>query len=374
MNANFLSNPPRLPKVQTGFTLVELLVAMVLGIFLVGGVVSIYSSTQQNFKANENLARIQESARFAFEQLGREIRDQGNNPCGVKAVASVVRTAGALPWWANWADGTLVGYEGTATFAAAAFGTAVNQRVSGTDGLMVLRTRMEDSNLRVIESHTVTAALNAFNLKSVNTTTDPDQVFLACDNNSGALFQVTAATNSAPPNIQYSAIGQNCSSKLGLPQPADCTGTTDKVFSPGGFIAEYDPAFWYIGVGANNSRSLYRTSLVRRTVSGSRRTTTEPREMITNVHDLQIEYLTRNNALATPALATTWVRADDAVFTVAPLPPATAGWGSTNNNEVVAVRLILTFKSPDAVGTDGLPLQRQTISVISLRNRELKAS
>ena len=59
MNSLFFSKQPAPLKKQIGFTLVELLVAMVLGIFLVGGVVSIYNSTQQNFRANENLARIQ---------------------------------------------------------------------------------------------------------------------------------------------------------------------------------------------------------------------------------------------------------------------------------------------------------------------------
>lgn len=365
MNSLFFSKSPAPQKKQIGFTLVELLVAMVLGIFLVGGVVSIYNSTQQNFRANENLARIQESARFAFEQLGREIRDQGNNPCGVKAVASVIRNSGALPWWANWDGGTLVGYEGTTTFSGTAFGTALNQRVSGTDGLVVLRARMEDSNLRVIESHS--AVTNSFVVKTVDTLRDPGRVFLACDNNSGALFQVFAVTTGVPINIQYSATDQNCSDKLGLPQPANCSGTNSKVFNAGGFVAEYDPAFWYIGVGANNSRSLYRTTLIRQSSSV---TATEAREMVTNVHDLQIEYLTRNNTLAISPLATVWVKADDAIFT----GPTTNGWTDANTNEVVAVRLTLTFKSPDAIGSDGLPLQRQTISVISLRNRELKAS
>jgi Tfp pilus assembly protein PilW len=74
-----------------GFTLVELMVGMALGIFLVGGVVSVYVSSQQNFKTSENLGRIQENARFAFELMGRDIREEGSMPCGVKAVASIVR-------------------------------------------------------------------------------------------------------------------------------------------------------------------------------------------------------------------------------------------------------------------------------------------
>ena len=79
-----------------GLGLVEIMISMVLGIFLVGGVITLFTSNQQNFKVNENLAQIQEGARFAYEQMNREVRDAGTNPCGVRAVNSVVRNASLI--------------------------------------------------------------------------------------------------------------------------------------------------------------------------------------------------------------------------------------------------------------------------------------
>jgi type IV pilus assembly protein PilW len=349
-------------KRDSGFTLVELLIALVLGLFLIGGVISVYISTQQSYKANENLARIQESARFAFDQMGREIRDEGINPCGVKAVSSA-----AVPWWADWNSGTLIGYEAGTLGAGVAFTNSVSDRVSTTDAVMVLRTSMDDADLRVIQSHNVVA-------KSIvlNTVTgylnDDERIALACDFESGSIFEISA-TSPTLSHIEYdnSPPSANCTGLLAWPLPADCSGSKTKTFTVGGLVTRLDPAFWYVGVGSSGARSLWRQRLTQRRVSGLLVPTTEKVEMITDVHDLQIEYLTRDKTLIANALASTWVKADDAKLTAA------GGWSKNNTNEVVAVRLTLTFRSPDAVGTDGQPLQRQTVAVIALRNRDVKS-
>jgi type IV pilus assembly protein PilW len=369
--------------VQSGVTLVELLIALVLGLFLIGGVISVYLSTQQNFKTTENLSRLQEGARFAFEQMGREIREAGATPCGVKAVSSIMRTSTSTtpPWWADWDNGTLVGYESGTASPGSAFGSSVNDRVTTTDAIMIMRLNMNDAALRTISSHdTSSLAITVDSAKNY----EADEVVMACDNDSGVIFELFATTASptATPqimNYQSSASDGNCTNLLGWPQPADCNYTTvTKVLSPGGFVTKYDPALWYIGIGSNGtSRSLYRTALVYRTVGGNKVATTEPREMVTDVHNLNVEYLTRDTSTTPIALAVNWINADDAKFSA-----ANNGWrqysisGSTgvNINEVVAVRLTLTFRSPDAVGSDGSPLERKTVAVIAMRNRDLKPS
>jgi type IV pilus assembly protein PilW len=344
------------------------MVGMALGIFLVGGVVSVYISSQKNFKTTENLSRIQENARYAFEQMGREIREEGSTPCGIKTVANVVRKRGDLtqtPWWANWSNGTLVGYEGGAstplTVEDAAFGTAANDRVANTDAISILRAAMDEGALRVIQSHDI--ADNKLLVPSVQGYESND-VVLACDEVSGAILEIASATDgNTEKSMAYDddVPGSNCTDKLGWQLRADCTGATNKTFVPGGFVAKYDPAFWYVGVSLDdaNKRSLYRLALTKR----NNAPLVEKREMVTDVTDLQVQYLTRNNAVETLDLATTWVDADDNKFSA-------GGWTKDNDNEIIAVRLTLTFTSPDAVGTDGNRLQRSTVAVIALRNRE----
>jgi len=64
----------KLNKQQKGLTLVELMVAMVLGLVLMAGVIQIYISTNQTYRLTEAQSRIQENGRFALYLLTRDIR------------------------------------------------------------------------------------------------------------------------------------------------------------------------------------------------------------------------------------------------------------------------------------------------------------
>lgn len=64
-----------------GFSLAELLIAMVLGIALTSVVIATYISSKASFRATEGVSRIQESARFAVDFLTRDIRMAGYSVC-----------------------------------------------------------------------------------------------------------------------------------------------------------------------------------------------------------------------------------------------------------------------------------------------------
>lgn len=67
----------RLPHPESGFTLIELMIGMVLGLILIGGVLSIFIQTQQSSRADNNVARMQDQARFALDELASDIRMAG---------------------------------------------------------------------------------------------------------------------------------------------------------------------------------------------------------------------------------------------------------------------------------------------------------
>jgi type IV pilus assembly protein PilW len=62
---------------QTGISLVELMVAMVVGLLLLGGITRIYVSNQQSFIALEQLSRMQETGRFAMDMINQDLRRAG---------------------------------------------------------------------------------------------------------------------------------------------------------------------------------------------------------------------------------------------------------------------------------------------------------
>ncbi|MBV1952417.1 MAG: PilW family protein [Cycloclasticus sp.] len=61
-------------KKQQGITLVELMVAMVIGLLLTAGIFQLFVSNKQTYRVTENMSRLQESGRFAMHFLTNDIR------------------------------------------------------------------------------------------------------------------------------------------------------------------------------------------------------------------------------------------------------------------------------------------------------------
>jgi len=64
-------------KKQTGFSLIEMMVAMLIGLFLMGGVISVYLSSSQSSRVNDSLRTLQENGRFALASLRNSIQMAG---------------------------------------------------------------------------------------------------------------------------------------------------------------------------------------------------------------------------------------------------------------------------------------------------------
>ncbi|MAY42818.1 MULTISPECIES: PilW family protein [unclassified Neptuniibacter] len=139
---------------EKGFSLVELMIALVLGLFVIGGVISVFIGSSQSFRSNEALSRVQENGRFALELIAQDIRNTGyKGSCFVDAV-DVINTADSdyesdaydlndpIKGWANstgeFFAGDLTGYQaGTdliiVKHAAEAAGAILSANVDSTD-------------------------------------------------------------------------------------------------------------------------------------------------------------------------------------------------------------------------------------------------
>ena len=63
---------------QTGLTLIELMVALAIGSFLMIGAIQIYNQSRQAFVINESIARVQETAQFAMDTIEADLRMASN--------------------------------------------------------------------------------------------------------------------------------------------------------------------------------------------------------------------------------------------------------------------------------------------------------
>ena len=75
-NTPFCGQPISFRRGQ-GFSLIELMVALLLGVFLIGAVILTYLSSRSAAADAEQISRMQENARFAVEYIIRDLRNAG---------------------------------------------------------------------------------------------------------------------------------------------------------------------------------------------------------------------------------------------------------------------------------------------------------
>ena len=74
--------PPLLRRsAGRGFTLVELMIALTLGLLIVAGVTSLFIGMRASYSFQDGLSRVQENGRFAVQTLTRELRMAGYRLC-----------------------------------------------------------------------------------------------------------------------------------------------------------------------------------------------------------------------------------------------------------------------------------------------------
>jgi type IV pilus assembly protein PilW len=97
---------------QQGMNLVEILIAMFLGIFLIAGTIQVYFGSKQTYRMQDNLARLQENGRFALDYISRDIRMADSWGCLKEGLAKVSNSNKTL--YAGYAAG-VDGIEGATT-------------------------------------------------------------------------------------------------------------------------------------------------------------------------------------------------------------------------------------------------------------------
>jgi len=305
-------------RLAKGLTLIELMIAMVLGLLVVGAAIAIFLSNRQAFRATENLGRVQETARVGFEMMARDIRDSGGNACDFTTPVGNVINSAAVNWFTNW-DQPVFGFDNG----------GMPTSLAGTDAIQVLSGGPGEAT---VVSHN--AGLERFTMGAA-----PAHGFvtgnhvIVCNMLQTSIFRVSSTTAST---VRHQMAGGNCSNTLGI-LPSVCAGlpytyTRNSIMSP--LIASR----WYVAANGRGGNSLFRHNGAA------------PEEIAEGVDNMQIVYL-EDTALNTSVYA-----AADAV----------ANWG-----RVRGARIFMTLVSQDRVGTDGNPLTRTIVYSVSIRNRNL---
>ncbi|MFT4247800.1 MAG: PilW family protein [Pseudomonas sp.] len=302
-----------------GFSLIELMVGLLLGLIVTGAAIAVFLSNQNAYRSTEGLGRVQEGMRTAFELMAQDLRAAGSNGCNNSSTPTNGLTLNTGNWWAvalsgnTWTTNALTGYEQGTDFdtGTPSIGSSTGSRVSATDAVQLF------SAGDVSVSVAADDGGSAFTVNSSDHDFVASDMLLVCDANYAAVFNATSVSGTS----------------IGHPTFSHTYYDSAQVAT----LTRLNAVRWYVAYNSDGGTSLYRS----RVYAGAEQT----EEVVADVSDLQLTYLVSG--------ATSYVAAS-----------AVSDWSA-----VTAVRIELTVDSPDKVGTDGKVLSRELVAVVELRNR-----
>ncbi len=318
---------------QSGFSLVELMIALLLGTLIIAAAGGIFIANRQTFRSTDNLGRVQEGMRTSFELMARDIREAAGNPCSnAVPLANVIRNP-AGQWWTsmqNWGGG-IRGYGAGEAFTDVGFGTGAAQRLDGTAAIELFAT---ETPVRMVTAHAPASA--TFTLSSADHGFAAGDIALVCSPRQAALFQISSMSGA---DIRHDVTGTpgNCTAALGV--PVNCSSGTSYAFSmPNTVMARFHAVRWYVANNAAGRPALYQQRLANGAVV--------TQEVVEGVRTLALTYLMRggNSYVDAAAVGAAW-------------------------DQVVSVNIRAEVEGEANSGGAGTALARNVEYVVSLRNR-----
>lgn len=349
---------------QRGISLVEVMVALALGLIVSVGALSLMLGNRQSYRTTESLARVQEATRITFDLMSRDLRAAGINACsgGVRVMNLLADPAAPTRWWTTW-NGGLRGFDNTGAAGAVDFGSETERRVANTDMIELMHASTNAFPVKVHNAAAAEATLAGLTVPARSIALEKPggqghsfvagDLLVVCDYEDTTLFQVTGVNADAnsvshASRTDVAVTPGNCANTLGF-RPL-CTSTVTRSFQPGSQVMRFEPVAWFVGNNGRTGSESSPTSLYRIRVvndgAGNARPMVE--EVVEGVRDMQLSYM--------------YDREDEYK-----LAGAVADW-----RLVTGVEIQLTIESPEAGTTADATqprLTRTLTHVVNLRNR-----
>ena len=242
-------------KRQSGMTLIEIMIAMTLGLVLMGGVIQLFLTSKQTYRMNEAMANVQESGRFALDAISRDLRMAGFQGCadpGAVPSESVVKNNSPT---ANLLQSAVTGNEGSAVSDSLTV-----QFASGDAARLV-------SNTDPVNA-TIIAQANPDNIAA-------NEVVVMADCTTAHLVRITeVANNAGDVTFTYGAAENDL-------------GSLNKAYSPASTqIMRFNSVTYSVApTGRSNARGEAINALFRQGLNDA-----APVELVEGVENLQIQY------------------------------------------------------------------------------------
>jgi type IV pilus assembly protein PilW len=326
-------------RFQSGFSLVELMVSMLIGLMVLGGVLQVILAGKKNYQDQHDISYIQDNTRYVMDILAKDIRLAGYKGCSNQgaAITNVIKTNVFTKLIGSDLSAGFKPLEGFDNVSVSEF----TGNKSDADAFIVRRGGTEwEFPVKSHDSNNNKIAIWG----TANFTKGQPMMLIDSSCQQVAVFTATDATST---EITHAASGNNCNSKLrgNYTCGGGSAGVGNKTFPVGSRLMPYVASGYYI---ANSSVNPSIPALKRMSLRvGTAGLETFEEEIAQGVSDMEILYGVTDNAgkvigYRTAADVSDWSKID-------------------------AVQIKLTFQAPGK-GAQPSMLTRDVTSTIQIRN------
>jgi type IV pilus assembly protein PilW len=263
---------------QLGLSLVELLVAMAVGLILTLGISQIFTSNSKTMKLQNELARVQEDSRIALELISRQIRNADYWGCAGSL------SDGLMVNHLKVTDPNLYGYnqgvEGRDDISASvAASLGLTGAVLGTD-VVILRGASGFNSIKPTGNHNLANAnlkvnqndgkINSGDILAISDCTSGD-VFQATNNTTDKQIGHNTGNNVTPGNRTMGGLFDGC--------PGNNGHCLSKLYDSSAMIMKASTQIYYVATGSDGEPSLFNKTDANAGV-----------ELVENIDNLQFMY------------------------------------------------------------------------------------
>jgi type IV pilus assembly protein PilW len=261
---------------EKGLSLVELMIAITLGLILMSGVVKVFLNSKATYSTQQALSRIQETGRLAIEFVSRDVRMAGYNGCGSRSsggitVTNTLNNASSFVW--NFGD-AIKGYtsdtSGTTALPAShgllpvpyyAASPPVTTDIISIRGARGSGTQITQNNngaqVFVAQSGSpVTVAGGCGSTDSVSGMCQGD-VVMATDCTKARVFQITNLTTNGTTDVNVVHSGSGSSPGNAISSWGGNSAPDNEIFKAGAELLSATSITYFIATGTSGRQSLF---------------------------------------------------------------------------------------------------------------------
>lgn len=346
------------PQLKRGFTIIELLIALTIGLFILAGVAQITINSKRSYIDNREISSIHDNVRYALDILAKDFRAAGYRACANASptVANIINSSQKNNISGAFDLKAVSGIDGDNSPSEAISSLPIYSHSQGlpssaaTPDAVTLRAVANSNELSVRQHNPASAVLSTWQANSfVNGT-----AFILADASCQNLTIFMGDQNTTTSN-EIKISSKNCTKNLSATAPFNCENSlstnSQAPISPGSSVFPYVANTYFIGLSTIFANA---PALKRRYI---------------NVNNGNLEYKTEEIAVGVENMQLTFgvdANRDGKVDSTFKTANNITKW-----DQVIAMNIALTLRSFNPVGntgqTDGY-LRKNIETTITLRN------